>query len=80
MEAKELETNPQFMQIILPNEIVIFICLQVKSELASGLVNICYPYTTLEPCLPKLDPQYWVASGQTGSGDGTKEEDKENFS
>ena len=77
MKVKELETNPQFMQIVLPNEVVVIMCLGVESELANGLVNICYPYTTLEPFLPRLNPEYWVTSGQTESEADIGKEQKE---
>jgi flagellar motor switch protein FliM len=50
----ELETNPEFMQVTAPSEIVILLAFEVNSTHASGLVSLCYPFFTLEPILPLL--------------------------
>ncbi|MFC1526058.1 FliM/FliN family flagellar motor switch protein [Candidatus Latescibacterota bacterium] len=50
----ELETNPEFMQITAPSEIVILLAFEVNSTNASGLISLCYPFFTLEPILPLL--------------------------
>ena len=53
----ELETNPEFMQITAPSEIVILLAFEVNSANASGLVSLCYPFFTLESILPLLGRQ-----------------------
>jgi flagellar motor switch protein FliM len=60
MEA--LETNPQFTQIVPPNDMVVLITLQAKIGQAEGLMNICIPYLVLEPIMSKLTTTFWVAS------------------
>ncbi|WP_425060867.1 Flagellar motor switch protein FliM [Sporomusa carbonis] len=60
MEA--LETNPQFTQIVPPNDMVVLITLQAKIGQAEGLINICIPYLVLEPIMSKLTTTFWVAS------------------
>lgn len=60
MEA--IETNPQFTQIVPPNDMVVIITLQTKIGQAEGLMNICIPYLVLEPIMSKLSTTYWVAS------------------
>jgi len=49
-----METNPQFTQIVAPNEMVVLITLEVKVGEAVGIINICMPYLVLEPILDKL--------------------------
>ncbi len=51
----ELETNPEFMQVAAPSDTVILIAFEVNSKHTKGLVNLCYPYFTLEPVLSLLN-------------------------
>ena len=55
----ELETNPEFMQVAAPSDTVILIAFEVNSQHASGLVNLCYPFFTLEPVMSLLNVQSW---------------------
>lgn len=57
-----IEMNPQFTQIVPPNDMVVIITLQVKIGNVEGLMNICIPYLVLEPVMSKLTTTYWVAS------------------
>lgn len=57
-----MESNPQFTQIVPPNDMVVIITLHIKIAQAEGLVNICIPYLVLEPIMSKLTTTYWVAS------------------
>ncbi|RYL92957.1 flagellar motor switch protein FliM [Sporolactobacillus sp. THM19-2] len=56
----ELETNPQFLQLVSPNETVIVISLSAVIGKSSGMINICLPHVVLEPVLPKLSMHYWM--------------------
>jgi len=56
----ELETNPEFMQVAAPSDTAIVVALEVNSQHASGLVNLCYPFFTLEPVMNLLNVQSWV--------------------
>lgn len=60
-----IETNPQFTQIVPPNDMVVIITLQTKIGQAEGLINICIPYLVIEPIMSKLTTTYWVASSVT---------------
>jgi flagellar motor switch protein FliM len=53
-EHEALETNPQFMQIVSPNETIALISLSVKVGDATGMMNLCIPHVTLEPYMQKL--------------------------
>ena len=48
------EINPQFAAIVPPSEVVIFISIEVELDQVSGLINLCLPYSTIEPIRGKL--------------------------
>ncbi len=62
----ELETNPEFMQIAVPSDTVVLIAFEFNSQHASGLINLCYPYFTLEPVMSYLNIQAWSSRGAGG--------------
>jgi len=55
------ESNPDVVQIAPPGETVITISLEIKIQDASSLMNICYPYLTLEDVITKLNVQHFVS-------------------
>ena len=59
-----LETNPQFAQIISPNDMVAIVTLNVKIGDVQGFMNMCLPYFTLEDIMDKLNTRYWYANMQ----------------
>ncbi|WP_456275489.1 flagellar motor switch protein FliM [Bacillus sp. AK128] len=56
----ELEVNPQFLQMVSPNETVVVISLNTQIGDSSGMINICIPHVVLEPIMPKLSVHYWM--------------------
>jgi len=58
----ELEVNPQFLQMISPNETVIVITMNTVIGETSGMINICIPHVVLEPIVHNLSVQYWMQS------------------
>jgi flagellar motor switch protein FliM len=56
----EFETNPQFLQMVSPNETVVVISLNTMIGETSGMINICIPHVVLEPIIPKLSVHYWM--------------------
>lgn len=62
-----IETNPQFAQMVSPNDMVVLITLETKVADVEGMMNFCIPYITIEPILSKFSAQYWYASIRRGS-------------
>ncbi|WP_042160485.1 flagellar motor switch protein FliM [Paenibacillus gorillae] len=60
MEA--LETNPQFMQIVSPNETIALISLSTKIGDTTGMINLCIPHVVIEPIMPRLSAHHWFVS------------------
>lgn len=60
---EEFEVNPQFLQLVSPNETVVVVSLNTKIGEVSGMMNICIPHIVLEPIIPKLTAHYWMQTG-----------------
>ena len=58
----QIETNPQFAQIVPPAEMVVLVTLETKVGDEEGMINFCLPYITLEPIISKLSTQFWFSS------------------
>jgi flagellar motor switch protein FliM len=62
-----LETNPQFVQLTPPNEVLIVVILGIKVGDTEGQVAIAYPHLLLEPVMPKLNTHRWLPASQRAS-------------
>lgn len=60
----EMEVNPQFLQMISPNETVVVISFNIVIGESSGMINICIPHVVLEPIVPNLSVRYWMQSNK----------------
>lgn len=59
------ESNPQLVQIVPPNEVVVVIGFELKMGNRAGTMNLCIPYNVIEPVVDDLAAQSWfnVARG-----------------
>ncbi len=55
------ESNPQLVQIVPPNEVVMVIGLEVRMSSRAGTMNLCIPYNVIEPVMDELSSQSWFA-------------------
>jgi len=63
----QIETNPQFAQIVPPTEMVVLVTLETKVGEEEGMMNLCIPYLTIEPIISKLSSQFWFSSVRRSS-------------
>jgi flagellar motor switch protein FliM len=63
----QIETNPQFAQIVPPSEMVVLVTLETKVGEVEGMMNLCIPYMTIEPIVSKLSAQFWYSSVRRGA-------------
>ncbi len=63
----QIETNPQFAQIVPPSEMVVLVTLETKVGEVEGMMNFCIPYMTIEPIVSKLSAQFWYSSVRRGA-------------
>ena len=64
---ERIETNPQFAQIIAPNDMVAIITLNVKVGDVEGFMNVCLPYFTVETVMDKLNTKFWYSTMKESS-------------
>jgi flagellar motor switch protein FliM len=69
---ENFEVNPQFLQMVSPNDTVIVVSMNTTIGESSGLINICIPHIILEPIISKLSVHYWMQTG-------TKQRDQESY-
>ncbi len=64
------ESNPQLVQIVPPNEVVVIVGLEVKMSNRAGTMNLCIPYNAIEPVIDVLSSQSWFSVNKS---DGSNE-------
>ena len=63
----QIETNPQFAQIVPPSEMVVLVTLETKIGEEEGMMNFCITYITIEPIISKMSSQFWFSSVRRSS-------------
>jgi len=61
---EQIDTNPQFVQIVPPYEMVVDVTLETMIGDVDGLINICIPYSTVEPIIEKLSNWFLYSKNQ----------------
>ena len=69
----EMESNPQLVQIVPPNEVVVVIGFEVRLTNRAGPMTLCIPYNAIEPLIEDLSAQSWFVTGKAKGGSGTAE-------
>jgi len=64
LEVIRVESNPQLVQIVPPNEVVVVISFEVTLGEIRGMVNLCIPYNSIERISGKLSANSWVSWGR----------------
>lgn len=60
-KTEESESNPQLVQIVPPNEVVVVVGFELKMGGRAGTMSLCIPYNVIEPVIEKLSNQSWAA-------------------
>ena len=58
---EDSESNPQLVQIVPPNEVVVVVGFEMKMGGRAGTMSLCIPYNVIEPVVDKLSNQTWAA-------------------
>lgn len=64
----EMENNPQLVQVVPPNEVVVAIIFDVRLGTRCGPMRLCLPYNSIEPLMDRLNSQSWLAAGRARRG------------
>lgn len=59
------ESNPQLVQIVPPNEVVVVLGFELKTNNRAGTMALCIPYNVIEPVMEQLSAQSWFASAKS---------------
>jgi flagellar motor switch protein FliM len=63
----QIETNPLFAQVVPPSEMILLVTLEARIGEAVGVMNLVFPFITIEPIVGKLSAQYWYQAGASPS-------------
>jgi flagellar motor switch protein FliM len=61
---ESMDSNPQYNQIISPNETVAIITFTAGIANTQSIINLCLPFATLKEAIPNLTAQNWFAIQQ----------------
>ncbi len=64
LEVVQVESNPQLVQIVPPNEVVVLISFELTIGDIRGMMNLCVPYNSIERIGGKLSANSWSAYGR----------------
>jgi flagellar motor switch protein FliM len=64
LEVVQVESNPQLIQIVPPNEVVVVISFELAIGDLRGMLNLCIPYNSIERIGGKLSANSWVSYGR----------------
>lgn len=59
-----VESNPQLVQIVPPNEVVVLISFEISLGDARGMMNLCIPFNSIERISTRLSSNSWVSYGK----------------
>jgi len=58
---EKIESNPQFAQLVSPNEMIALITLSVQIGGVEGMMNMCIPHMVVEPIISRLTTRFWYS-------------------
>ncbi len=64
LSVLQVESNPQLVQIVPPNEVVVVISFELTIGDLRGMTNLCIPYNSIERIGGKLSANNWVSYGR----------------
>ena len=67
LSVDRVESNPQLVQIVPPNEVVVLISFEISIGEVRGMMNLCIPFNSIERIGHKLTANSWVSYGRTDS-------------
>lgn len=67
LSVERVESNPQLVQVVPPNEVVILISFELSLGETRGMMNLCIPFNSIERISSKLTANSWVGYSRSGS-------------
>jgi len=66
-----VESNPQLVQVVPPNEVVVLISYEITLGDVRGMMNFCIPFNSIERVSNKLASNSWVTYGRSETNEET---------
>ena len=73
LSVERVESNPQLVQIVPPNEVVVLISFEITLGDVRGMLNLCIPFNNIERISSKLTSNSWVGYSRGGATEATRE-------
>jgi len=67
LAVERVESNPQLVQVVPPNEVVVLISFELTLGDVRGMMNLCIPFNSIERISSKLTANSWVGYSRSGS-------------
>jgi flagellar motor switch protein FliM len=71
LSVERVESNPQLVQIVPPNEVVVLISFELTIGDLRGMMNLCIPFNSIERIGGKLSSNSWIAYGKRQASEDT---------
>ena len=75
----QTESNPQLVQIVAPNEVVVVINFEIKMGSRAGSMSLCLPFNVIEPVMHQLTSQDWFSHKRKGAQPEQRDSVEENL-
>ena len=67
LEVERVESNPQLVQIVPPNEVVVLISFELAINDVRGMMNLCVPFNSIERISNRLTANNWGNYGRSAA-------------
>jgi len=67
LSVERVESNPQLVQVVPPNEVVVLISFELTLGEIRGMMNLCIPFNSIERISSKLTANSWVGYSRKGA-------------
>ncbi|MBN1853040.1 MAG: flagellar motor switch protein FliM [Pirellulales bacterium] len=64
LSVDRVESNPQLVQIVPPNEVVVLVSFELTIGEIRGMMNLCIPFNSIERISTKLSANSWITYGK----------------
>jgi len=67
LSVERVESNPQLVQIVPPNEVVVLISFELTLGELRGMINLCIPFNAIERVSSRIASNSWATYGKAGA-------------
>lgn len=67
LSVERVESNPQLVQIVPPNEVVVLISFELALGELRGMINLCIPFNAIERVSSRIAANSWATYGKSSS-------------